>query len=122
VELPGGERQRVAIARAIVGKRGLLLADESTGAGLRERRGRHAPDAGRHPPGGSRVSRSPTRRSRRRGPTASPSCATATSSTRRSRRPARTHCSRPPIGDDHARSPRDARRDRETAASPPDAL
>jgi putative ABC transport system ATP-binding protein len=31
-ELSGGERQRVAIARAIVGKRGLLLADEPTGA------------------------------------------------------------------------------------------
>jgi putative ABC transport system ATP-binding protein len=31
-ELSGGERQRVAIARAIVGGRGLLLADEPTGA------------------------------------------------------------------------------------------
>jgi putative ABC transport system ATP-binding protein len=31
-ELSGGERQRVAIARAIVGRRGLLLADEPTGA------------------------------------------------------------------------------------------
>jgi putative ABC transport system ATP-binding protein len=31
-ELSGGERQRVAIARAIVGKRGLMLADEPTGA------------------------------------------------------------------------------------------
>jgi putative ABC transport system ATP-binding protein len=31
-ELSGGERQRVAIARAIVGPRGLLLADEPTGA------------------------------------------------------------------------------------------
>jgi putative ABC transport system ATP-binding protein len=31
-DLSGGERQRVAIARAIVGKRGLLLADEPTGA------------------------------------------------------------------------------------------
>jgi putative ABC transport system ATP-binding protein len=30
--LSGGERQRVAIARAIVGARGLLLADEPTGA------------------------------------------------------------------------------------------
>jgi putative ABC transport system ATP-binding protein len=31
-ELSGGERQRVAIARAAVGGRGLLLADEPTGA------------------------------------------------------------------------------------------
>src|SRR5262249_42191737 len=31
-ELSGGERQRVAIARAIVGRRGLLLADEPPGA------------------------------------------------------------------------------------------
>ena len=58
----------------------------------------------------SRVSSSPTRRSWRRGPTASSSCATAASSTRRSRLPARNRCSRRAIGDDDARSPGGARR------------
>ena len=74
-------------------------------AGLRERRVRDAPAAGRDEAGRRRCRGDPRGAARPPGPTASSSCATAESSTRRSHRPGRSRSSLPVSGDDDARAP-----------------
>ena len=104
-ELSGGERQRVAIARAIVGERGLLLADEPTGA-LDSVNGEAV----------MRLLRAATQRGVA-GVVVTHEAHLASWADRvvflrdghvvdqTIRRPARSRCSRPAIGDDDARSP-----------------
>ena len=66
-------------------------------ARLGEQRGRHAPAARGLPRAARPAWWSPTRRTWRRGPTGSCSCATGASSTRPARRPAPNRCSAGPV-------------------------